>query len=213
MHGYIYKTTNLINGKIYIGQKHSTKFDKHYYGSGKILKQAIKKYGKENFKIEILEESDNKDLDDLEIKYIALYDSTNPNIGYNILIGGNVSNKSGKNHPMYGKHHTEESRRKISINTSKAQLGPHHHNHSEETKAKISKANKGRIISQDKRKNMSEGVKLSYNNGRKHPMLGKSNNPGTIWINNGIQNKRIYEEDLPNYFGYIKGRIKWTNKI
>ena len=206
MLGYIYKTTNLINNKIYIGQKQATKFNKNYYGSGKLLKQAIKKYGKENFKVEILEESNCEDLDNLEIKYIKEYNSTNLEIGYNILIGGNVSHKLGKNHPMYGKHHTNDSKRKISINTSIAQLGSHH---SEETKNKISKANKGRIHSDESRRNMSNGVKLSYLNGRLHPMLGKHNNPGTIWINNGIINKRIYKEDLLKYADYKLGRIKW----
>ena len=210
--GYIYKTTNLVNNKIYIGQKHSTKFDKNYYGSGKILLKALKKYGKENFKVEILEESDSNDLDSLEIKYIKQYNSTNPNIGYNILIGGNVSYKLGKNHPMYGRHHTEETKKKISMNTSKAQLGIHHHNHTEETKKKISKANKGRIISKEKRKNMSNGVKQSYLNGRIHPRLGKPNRPGTIWINNGKINKRIYIEEFNNYPGYVKGRIPWVKK-
>ena len=43
----IYKTINLINGKIYIGQ--DTKNDPNYLGSGKIIKEAIKKYGKKNF--------------------------------------------------------------------------------------------------------------------------------------------------------------------
>ena len=50
----IYKTTNLINGKIYVGQ--DTKNNPNYLGSGKILKFALKKYGIENFKKEILEE-------------------------------------------------------------------------------------------------------------------------------------------------------------
>lgn len=49
----IYKTTNLINNKIYIGK--DKKNNSKYLGSGKILKRAIKKYGKENFKKEILE--------------------------------------------------------------------------------------------------------------------------------------------------------------
>lgn len=44
----IYKTTNLINGKIYIGQ--DSKDRPNYYGSGKLIHRAIKKYGKENFK-------------------------------------------------------------------------------------------------------------------------------------------------------------------
>jgi hypothetical protein len=50
----IYKTTNLINGKIYIGK--DSKNNSKYLGSGLLLKRAILKYGKENFKKEILEE-------------------------------------------------------------------------------------------------------------------------------------------------------------
>lgn len=45
MYGYIYQTTNLINGKVYIGQHMSESFDANYYGSGKWLKRAIAKYG------------------------------------------------------------------------------------------------------------------------------------------------------------------------
>ena len=43
MFGYIYKTTNKINNKIYIGQHKHADFDKQYYGSGKIILEAIKK--------------------------------------------------------------------------------------------------------------------------------------------------------------------------
>lgn len=57
MYGYIYKTTNLINGKIYIGQMHITIFlGNKYLGSGKILKQAINKDGYNNFVVDLLEE-------------------------------------------------------------------------------------------------------------------------------------------------------------
>lgn len=55
MYGYIYKITNLITDKIYIGQHIGEEFDKKYFGSGKLLKDAIKKYSKKNFKKEILE--------------------------------------------------------------------------------------------------------------------------------------------------------------
>ena len=55
MFGYVYKTTNLINGKTYVGKHRRSYFDKKYYGSGKHLKSAINKYGIENFKVEVLE--------------------------------------------------------------------------------------------------------------------------------------------------------------
>ena len=56
MKHYIYKTTNLINGKIYIGKRsHDNPEKDKYLGSGNVLKQAISKYGKQNFKKEILE--------------------------------------------------------------------------------------------------------------------------------------------------------------
>ena len=54
MYGYIYLTTNLINNKKYIGQHRASKFNMKYLGSGIHLTNAIKKYGKENFKLEVL---------------------------------------------------------------------------------------------------------------------------------------------------------------
>lgn len=90
MFGYIYKTTNLLNNKIYIGQHKSELFDTKYFGSGKILKNAINKYGIENFRCEILQECANQqDLDKAEIYWIDKFNSTNSAIGYNICSGGN----------------------------------------------------------------------------------------------------------------------------
>ena len=60
MYGYIYKTTNNINGKIYIGQHKSNIFDSNYKGSGVRLADAIKKYGKDNFSVELLVECQSK---------------------------------------------------------------------------------------------------------------------------------------------------------
>lgn len=83
----IYKTTNLINGKIYIGQDKNN--NPNYYGSGKLLKSAIGKYGKKNFKKEILEVCASvKDLDDREVFWIDKLGSKDLNIGYNISDGG-----------------------------------------------------------------------------------------------------------------------------
>ncbi len=83
----IYKTTNLINGKIYIGK--DSKNDPNYFGSGLLLRQSIKKYGKKNFKKEIIDFADSvKGLNEKEIYWIAFYNSTNKEIGYNLTPGG-----------------------------------------------------------------------------------------------------------------------------
>ena len=83
----IYKTTNLINGKIYVGQ--DSQNNKDYYGSGFILKKAISKYGKRNFKKETLGICNSKEeLDMAEKNWIKKLNSTNRDIGYNISEGG-----------------------------------------------------------------------------------------------------------------------------
>ena len=78
----IYKTTNLINGKSYVGQQSTN--DEMYLGSGKILKRAIVKYGVENFKKEIIEEcSTREELNKREVYWIK---KLNPE--YNLHEGG-----------------------------------------------------------------------------------------------------------------------------
>ena len=89
MYGYIYKTVNLINKKIYIGQKKSTIFlANKYLGSGKYLKNALNKYGAQNFKVYLIEECSSKQiLNDREIYWISYY-KKNGYILYNISSGG-----------------------------------------------------------------------------------------------------------------------------
>lgn len=89
MYGYIYLTTNLINGRKYIGQHKSEQLDESYKGSGKILLQAMEKYGFDNFSCEIIEECTSKeDMDEKEAYYIALSDAVNSREFYNLTPGG-----------------------------------------------------------------------------------------------------------------------------
>jgi hypothetical protein len=82
----IYKITNTINSKIYIGK--SKYNNPNYYGSGLKIKNAIKKYGKTAFVKEILENCSDELVNDKEMYWITFYDSTNDSIGYNISKGG-----------------------------------------------------------------------------------------------------------------------------
>lgn len=84
---FVYRVTNLINGKIYVGKSKNN--DPKYFGSGPLIKEAIKKYGIENFQKEILAECDTiSDLNALEQHWIKELKSTSRKIGYNLLIGG-----------------------------------------------------------------------------------------------------------------------------
>ena len=77
----IYKITNLVNNKIYVGK--DTTSDKNYFGSGILIKRAIQSYGLENFVKEIIDETnDYNELSIKEIYWISFYNSTNRNIGY-----------------------------------------------------------------------------------------------------------------------------------
>jgi group I intron endonuclease len=145
--GVIYKTTNLINNKIYIGKRIFTKekfFRNKYYGSGKLLKDAIRKYGLENFNREVLEEVENELLDQREIYWIEKYNANSKEIGYNLTKGGN--SKYGRKMGTM----SDETKGKISKSVSKY-LNENGHpfqnkNHKEETKEKIREKLKGRKL-------------------------------------------------------------------
>lgn len=121
MYGYIYKITNLINNKIYIGKHKSDSFDTNYWGSGVALNSAYKKYGRKNFKREIIEWCESPELLNYqEIFWIDKLDACNPNVGYNQSLGGDGAILFGENNGMYDKHQSDESKQKIS-NTLKLQ--------------------------------------------------------------------------------------------
>lgn len=85
MFNIIYKVTNLINGKFYIGAHSTTNIDDGYYGSGKAISRAIKKYGKENFKKEILVHTYNKSL----LYWLEdIFIDINDKLSYNMKPGG-----------------------------------------------------------------------------------------------------------------------------
>ncbi|ATZ80520.1 intron encoded putative GIY-YIG endonuclease [Bodo saltans virus] len=99
----IYKITNMVNNKIYIGKTVEYKNGKKYSIDGRLkshfycalkgngcpaLSNAINKYGKDKFIIEKLEDTNSDNVDEREIFYIKEYNSRDKNIGYNIAVGG-----------------------------------------------------------------------------------------------------------------------------
>lgn len=165
--GFIYLTTNLINGKIYIG-KHEFSDDKKmnasYLGSGVNLKKAVDKYGRENFKRKILKLCYTiNQLNGWETYFILKYKSTDKNIGYNIALGGygfrgGVKNPyfgDGTKNPFYGRRHTDETKRKIG-----------------EKNKRPSKL-KGTKMSEESKRRMSEAAKRRMSDPKNNPMYGK----------------------------------------
>lgn len=145
MEYYIYKITNLINNKSYIGQHKVPKNGESFYrymGKGIAIREAIKKYGKENFSKEIIEyiDDDEKHLkvSEREIYWIKELNTMSPN-GYNISPGG----EGGC---------TKESAAK-GVKT-KRKNGYFHH--SKETKEKMSKAKMGVPFSEVHKQHLSE---------------------------------------------------------
>ena len=103
MRGFIYKITNTINGKSYIGQTIQNVKERFYQHcatkcskavSNMAIHRAIKKYGKSNFTVEVIEEIDSTNLNDRERYWIKYYNSYNN--GYNSTKGGQDGCKSFK---------------------------------------------------------------------------------------------------------------------
>jgi hypothetical protein len=209
MHYLIYKITNTVNHKFYIG-KHKTKIKEDtYFGSGLLLERAIKKYGKENFTKEILheflteEEMNTKEAEIVNDQFILRNDT------YNVSLGG-----SG------GWEHVNKNKLTGSVAKTKKWIK------STKTNWQSMKNKFLDLIHNDEifRQKFSDAIKRKHKlyghpwSGRTHTKESKqkmaahdrsgSKSPsfGRIWINNGIDNKKILKtESIP--FGYKKGRL------
>lgn len=235
----IYKTTNLINGKIYIGQYRGK--SKKYFGSGTLIKQAIKKYGKENFVRETLEDNiDNQTLLNEREKYwISFYKSRDRDIGYNLTEGGDgnpspdeetrkkmADSHKGEKHYLFNKHQPEETRRKIaegnrgkkaSLETLKkmsavasGENNPFYgKHHTEESKLKNSESNK---IAQAGENNGMFGKKQKEESKKKMSLKWEENKEERIKLKQG---KKPNKKTSSKYVGVVwyKNKGKWTSNI
>ena len=196
---YIYRITNKVNGKTYIGQHKYRKLNDNYMGSGKRLWEAYRKYGIENFEKQILV------FNILKREHAYLLEKTfiaaeREKVGirncYNIADGGNggytglVSEETRQklSKALKGKHRSEETKRKIS-ESKKGQPGTWKDKHlPEETRKKISEANKGREFSEEHKRRLSEARKGKepWNKGKQHSeeirkKISEANKGKTAW--------------------------------
>lgn len=230
----IYLTTNLVNGKKYIGL--DTNNDDNYLGSGVHIKRAILKYGKENFTKQILETCKNREeLSSCEKKWIKEYNAVESKNFYNVHEGGmggdttrymdeteviewkkNIS--KGKKGKTKGIPLTDKNKNGISKglktyyeNGGKAPFEGKHRD--DETKRKISESNKGKKFTDEHLKNLKSAFKDRDYTGDKNPFYGK----GHLMEGekNPMYGRSFYDIWVEKYGKEIADKKKedWLNKI
>jgi len=212
MYYTVYKITNLINNKIYIGVHKTEDIKDDYKGSGKILKRAQEKYGIENFEKEILKVFDNsEDMYSMESE-IVNEDFVKDTETYNLKIGGeggwDFINSTGINN-------SGDNATKAGLASKKSRI-TNPEKFVKNTKAvseRMKKRHKDGLMSYDnfKGKKHSEETKKKISEGVSKKAKGEGNSQfGLIWIYNLEEklSKKITKEELKTYEnqGWIKGR-------
>jgi len=183
----IYKITNKVNAKVYIVFTTKTleeRWKAHLKDvrreSNTIFHNSIRKYGPESFYKEILTESDNEEflLNIMESQYIAMYQSNNPDYGYNMTSGGEGGSKN------------QEARQRLSKIMIGKNLGKKLPPITEDHRRKLSEAQKGKKFSEEHCRNLSIS-KIGSN----HPMFGKKRSEETRHkISESLRGRKPSEE-------------------
>ena len=171
----LYKITNLLNGKMYIGQHITANLDDGYMGSGVLIRRAVKKYGVENFRKEwLMFCEDEEELNYMERVFV---DQTwiDRSDTYNMVLGGGCGWSFVNSTPV-----SEETKHKISI---KIKGKPK----SKEHKEKMRQAALRRWQDKEEHTRQSERIKAIATSER-NSRISKSKT-GKIWWTNGHEEK------------------------
>jgi len=206
MYYTVYKTTNQVNGKFYIGTHKTVDLNDNYMGSGSLLKRAIEKYGIENFKKEILFVFDNSEDMFAKEAEIVTEDFLVEENTYNLKIGG-FGGFDYLNLKFDNQAHKKQHISKMNdIRKLKYPNGTFYgKNVTEKTKEKISKSKLGNSYFKGKKHKSSTIEKMKRSAVGKH--IGEKNSQfGTEWITNGLVNIKI-KKGSQYTEGFRKGRV------
>ena len=150
----IYKATNRVNGKVYVGQTVrplEVRIAEHKRHSNTPFDKAIQRHGIDNFVFEIIDRAETvEELNQKEKHWIEYYSSMGEN-GYNVCEGGDNT---------MGYRHREDSKQKMSLAKKTAYVGNgnpfYGKHHSEESRKKMSATRMGRVITDEWREHISE---------------------------------------------------------
>jgi hypothetical protein len=187
----IYSITNILNGKIYVGFHATNDPDDNYMGSGIAINEAYKKYGRDNFKKDILEYCNRDNWAEREKYWIGKLNTYGK--GYNLTLGGEGT---------LGFNLTEEMKKKISISKIGSNL-------SEGTRKKISKSLEGNIPWNNS-KILPEYIKTKIsisNTGKKKTEREKSEISRRMKLNNPGKRIEVREKVSKS----IKGKFQKEN--
>jgi hypothetical protein len=208
----IYKTTNLINGKIYIGKHKAENINDDYLGSGKHLGHAIEKYGIENFKKEIIFVFDNEAEMNAKEAELVTEEFVKEDTNYNLCPGG----KGGWGYINSNSLNTYEGKPELDKWKLVNLAGPALHNKLKKDpdfklkyNSSISNSLKNYYEENDSHwigKKHTEETKQKIGKKTSISQKGERNSQhGSVWITNGKENKKISKTDiLP--VGWTKGR-------
>lgn len=198
---YLYQITNLVNNKIYIGVHKTVDINDGYMGSGKVIRDAIKKYGIDNFKKDILEYFDTSDAMYAKEKQIVTDEFLLREDVYNLALGGHGGfdylNKTRLN--LSGHKKSYKKRREILAKNSS--LGTKTRN-AKHGIAKFQESAKTSFLG----KTHSEEAKKKIGVSNSKIQRGSGNSQfGTMWITDGVTNKKIKNNEIIPC-GWFRGR-------
>ena len=198
---YLYKTTNLINNKFYVGMHSTNNLNDGYLGSGKRLKYSISKYGVENFKIEYLEFfEDRKTLIEREKNFVN-EDLIKDPMCMNLSIGGEGGLKPNNDNFLNARKKRDELQKNPEwLEWLNTRLSEVHLKSYKKGRTLIIPDWTGKKHSEETKSLMSEKAKLHIGN--------KNSQFGTCWVYNDIECRKIKLIELSIYLsnGWIKGR-------